>query len=100
MSVGEPSLTADENSRITDGSVSADDQWIALRSKSALTFYRAADFLTGHWRAASTVDLKPLREPQGEGLALGADNAVFLAGEGGGKKQPGTFARFACAPRG
>lgn len=98
--VGEPSLTADENSRITDGSVSADDQWIALRSKSALTFYRAADFLTGQWRAASTVDLKPLREPQGEGLALGADNAVFLAGEGGGKKQPGTFARFACAPRG
>jgi hypothetical protein len=98
--VGEPSLAADEDSRITDGSVTADDQWIALRSKSALTFYRASDLLAGQWRAASTVDLKPLREPQGEGLALGAENTVFLAGEGGGKGQPGTFARFMCAPRG
>ena len=34
----------------------------------------------------------PLNEPQGEGVALGADNTVFLAGEGGKKGQPGTFA--------
>ena len=40
----------------------------------------------------------PLKEPQGEGVALGADHAVFIAGEGGGKGQPGTFARFTCAP--
>ena len=98
--VGEQSLKADADSRITDGSVSPDDQWIVLRSRSALTFYRAPDLLAGRWRVASTVDLTPLNEPQGEGLALGAENAVFLAGEGGGKKQPGTFARFACAPRG
>ena len=98
--VGGGTLAADQESRITDGSVSPDDQWIVLRSRSALTFYRASDLLAGQWRAASTVDLKPLREPQGEGLALGAENTVFLAGEGGGKKQPGTFARFACAPRG
>ena len=97
--VGDGSLTADADSRITDGSVSPDDQWIVLRSKSALTFYRASELLAGRWRAASTVDLKPLNEPQGEGLALGAGNAVFLAGEGGGKKQPGTFARFTCAPK-
>ena len=97
--VGEQSLKADADSRITDGSVSPDDQWIVLRSKSALTFYRASELLAGRWRAASTVDLTPLNEPQGEGLALGAENTVFLAGEGGGKKQPGTFARFACAPK-
>ena len=98
--VGEQSLNADADSRITDGSVSPDDQWIVLRSKSALTFYRASELLAGRWRAASTVDLKPLNEPQGEGLALGAENTVFVAGEGGGNKQPGTFARFACAPKG
>jgi hypothetical protein len=97
--VGEPSLSADADSRITDGAVSPDDQWIVLRSKSALTFYRASELLAGRWRAASTVDLTPLNEPQGEGLALGAGNTVFVAGEGGGKKQPGTFARFACAPK-
>jgi hypothetical protein len=98
--VGGVTMTADADSRITDGSVSPDDHWIALRSRSALTFYRASDLLAGQWRAASTVPLTPLKEPQGEGLALGAENTVFVVGEGGGKQQPGTFARFVCAPRG
>jgi hypothetical protein len=98
--VGEPSLKADADSRITDGSVSPDDQWIVLRSRSALTFYSTAELQAGQWRAAFTVDLNPLKEPQGEGVALGPDNTVFVTGEGGGKKQPGTFARFTCAPRG
>jgi hypothetical protein len=86
-------------SRITDGSVSPDGQWAVLRTRSSLTFYRASDLLTGRWSEAHTVDLTPLDEPQGEGVALGADHTVFLAGEGGGKRQPGTFARFRCTPR-
>jgi hypothetical protein len=98
--VAEAPPKGDGSSRITDGSVSPDDQWIALRSRSALMYFRAADLLAGQWRSASTVDLKPLKEPQGEGLALGADNVVFVAGEGGGPKQPGTFARFSCNPTG
>jgi hypothetical protein len=85
-------------SRITDGSVSPDGQWAVLRTTSDLTFYRAADLLAGQWRAANRVDLTSLKEAQGEGIALGADT-VFLAGEGGGKGQPGSFARFSCAPR-
>jgi hypothetical protein len=91
---------AEADSRITDGSVSPDGQWAVLRTKSALTFYRTSDLLTGQWRAANRVDLTSLKEPQGEGVALGADNTVFLAGEGGGKGNPGSFARFSCAPRG
>jgi hypothetical protein len=94
-----PAGKPDEESRITDGNVSADGQWAVLRTKSALTFYRASDLLAGQWRAANRVDLSSLKEPQGEGVALGADDTVFLAGEGGGKGQPGSFARFACAPR-
>ena len=98
--VGGPSASPDANSRITDGSASPDGQWVALRSKSALTFYRASDVLAGQWRAAGVVDLTSLNEPQGEGVALGADNTVFLAGEGGKKGQPGTFVRLSCpAPR-
>ena len=89
----------DEKSRVTDGSVSPDGQWAVLRTKSALTFYRASDLLEGQWRVANRVDLTSLREPQGEGVALGADNIVFLAGEGGGKSRPGSFARFSCAPK-
>lgn len=86
-----------EGERITDGSVSPDGKWVALRTREALMFY-PSELLAGSSRPATTIDLRPLKEPQGEGLALGADNVVFLAGEGGGKGQPGTFARFTCNP--
>ena len=96
-SAGSGKAAAD--SRITDGAVSADGQWAVLRTKSALTFFRASELLAGQWRPGTRIDLTPLKEPQGEGVALGADNVVFLAGEGGGKGRPGSFARFSCAPR-
>jgi hypothetical protein len=98
--VGSGAGKADAEFRITDGAVSPDGQWAALRTKSAVTFYRASDLLAGQWRAANRVDLTSLREAQGEGVALGADNTVFLVSEGGGKGQAGSFARFSCAPRG
>lgn len=98
--VGAPSAKPDAASRITDAAVSPDGRWAALRTKSSLTFYQASDLLAGQWRAATRIDLTPLREPQGEGVAIGGDNTVFLAGEGGGKGRAGTFARFTCAPRG
>jgi hypothetical protein len=93
--VVELSAKPGQAARITDGSVSPDGQWVALRTKTALTFYPAA-VLAGASKAAKTVDLTALKEPQGEGVALGSDNVVFLAGEGGGKAQPGTFVRFTC----
>ncbi len=97
--IGSGGGKTDAESRITDGAVSHDGQWAVLRTKTALTFYRASDLLAGQWRAANRVDLTSLKEAQGEGVALGADNTVFLAGEGGGKGQPGSFVRFACAPK-
>ena len=96
--VGGGTPKADDASRITDGSVSPDDEWVVLRSRTNLTFYRAADLLKGQWRAASTVPLGWLTEPQGEGVAVGSDHTLVLTSEGGGKRRPGTFARFACAP--
>lgn len=85
------------DARITDGSVSPDGRWVALRTLKDVTFYAAADFFAGRWTPAARVDLSALKEPQGEGISLGADNTVYLAGEGGGRG-PGTFARFTCAP--
>ena len=41
-------------------------------------------------------DWPSLGEPQGEGVTFGDGSAVFLMGEGGGKKMPGTFARLTC----
>src|SRR5687768_11152758 len=96
--VGDP-LSNDKPSndaRITDGAFSADGQWVVLRTRTALTFYRASDFLKGNFRKARSVDLKPLGEPQGEAVAFGAANMVYVAGEGGGKSQPGTLAVLSC----
>ena len=52
----------------------------------------AADFLKGNFRELQRVDLTSLGEPQGEGVAFGPSNTVYVAGEGGGKTQPGTLA--------
>jgi hypothetical protein len=98
--VGQPrGATAGQNDRITDGDVSPDGRWVALRSIASLTFYRAGDLLAGNWREAGRVALGPLGEPQGEGVTFGADNDVYLVGEGGGKSRPGTFAQMTCTMR-
>jgi hypothetical protein len=85
-----------KDDRITDGAVSRDGRWIVLRSNGALIFYRAADLLAGQWRTSGVVSLKDLGEAQGEGVTFGSGTEVFVSGEGGGKQQPGTFARLAC----
>jgi hypothetical protein len=85
-----------KDDRITDGAVSADGGWVVLRSNGSLVFYRAAELMAGAWREARRVDLAKLGEPQGEGVAFGAGNTLYVAGEGGDKVQPGTFARLTC----
>jgi hypothetical protein len=97
--VGEPLSNGKpaDDARITDGAISSDGEWVVLRTRTALTFYRASDFLKGNFRKAGTVDLKPLAEPQGEAVAFGPANMVYVAGEGGGKSQPGTLAVLSCA---
>jgi hypothetical protein len=85
------------NARITDGAISPDGELVVLRTRSALTFYRAADFLKGNFRETRRVDVTSLGEPQGEGVAFGDSNTVYVAGEGGGKSQPGTLGVLSCA---
>ena len=84
------------NDRITDGTVSANGQWVVLRTSQRLTFHRAASFLAGNWAADRTVDLKAIGEVQGEAVAIGSKGVVYVGGEGGGKSQPGTFVGLAC----
>ncbi len=91
---GSGPVSADD--RITDGAVSPDGAWVVLRTTSALSFHRAADLFSGNWSERGRVDLGSLKEPQGEGVTFGDASTVYLVGEGGGKKQPGTFARLTC----
>lgn len=96
--VGQP-REGDEKStrnRITDGAFSPDGRWVVLRTTNALHFYDAADFSAGRWRELGRTALDALGEPQGEGVAFADDSTLYLVSEGGGKSQPGTFARFTC----
>jgi hypothetical protein len=84
-------------SRITDGAISPDGAWVALRSNTELAFYPAAEFLRGQWQEAARISLGTLNEPQGEGVAFGTDTqAVVVAGESGSGGRGGTFARLSC----
>jgi hypothetical protein len=88
---------ASSSERITDGAVSPNGTWIALRTNNEILLYAAKDLLSGNWRETSRVPLRSLREPQGEGITFGDDRTLYLVGEGGGKAQPGTFARLTCS---
>ena len=86
------------NSRVTDGAFSADGRWVVLRTNDTLTFYPGENFVKGEFRESHRMSLSALKEPQGEAVAFGRGNTVYLAGEGGGKKQPGTLAALSCKP--
>ena len=95
LSKGKPG----DDGRITDGAISPDGTWAVLRTRTALLFYRASDFLSGSFHHSPGVDVSSVGEPQGEAVAFGPGNTVYIAGEGGGKSQPGTLAALTCALR-
>jgi hypothetical protein len=86
----------DDSANVTDGAVSPDGQRIVLRTNDSLYFYPASEVTSGTWRNVTRVDLKNLREPQGEGVTFADNTTLVLVGEGGGKGRGGTFVRLAC----
>jgi hypothetical protein len=82
--------------RITGASASPDGRWVVLRSLESLSFHRAADLAAGRTGEAVRFDVREAKEAQGEGVALADDGTVWLASEGGKKKDPATLARVAC----
>ena len=83
--------------RITDAETSPDGNWVVMRTNKELLLYRAADVIAGHFGTFWHLDLAPVDEAQGEGVAMTNDGDVYLAGEGGGHGLPGTFAHLKCA---
>ena len=80
----------------TGASISADGEWTAVRSNDALLIYRTKELTSGKGEPAHRVDLRALREPQGEGVAFGAGGIIYLTGEGAAQKG-GTLAALRCA---
>jgi hypothetical protein len=81
---------------VTDAALSPDGSLVALRTKRYLWLYGATSLMSGHPGTPAAVDLGDLNEPQGEGVAFGPAGRIYLAGEGGAKGKPGTFARLRC----
>jgi hypothetical protein len=82
---------------VTGAGASPDGRWVALRTYTSLHLYRTIDLL-GSGGPAHTMSLLPLREPQGEAVALASDGAVLLTSERRGSRGP-LFTRFACTLR-
>src|SRR5262245_25699853 len=95
-----PDLTGSKkDGRVTGAAASPDGKWVALRTHRSVLFYRKAELLSGA-AATSRFDLTALHERQGEGIAWGADGAIFVTGEGGAKTLPGNLGRMTCIPDG
>lgn len=75
--------------RVTAGAASSSGRWIAIRTYDELRVYEAETLLAGGDLTALTYDLRHLREPQGEGVDIQDDGAVWLTSERGGGTPPG-----------
>ncbi|MEO8362705.1 MAG: hypothetical protein ABI672_21955 [Vicinamibacteria bacterium] len=84
------------NEWITGASQSPDGKWIVMRTHHSVLFYEADRLMKGDMKSPLWSDVSSLREPQGEGIALGADGSVYLVGEGGRKGAAGTLATGTC----
>jgi hypothetical protein len=83
--------------RVTGAGVSPDGMWVVLRTNDALLFYRTQDLIGGRTSMPHRFDVTGVDEPQGEGVAIGGEGLVYLAGEGGGRG--GTLAALRCTLR-
>jgi hypothetical protein len=81
--------------QVTGASASADGSIVVLRTYETLLF--------NHWDGSKlvpieggTVNLRSLREAQGEGVGLGADGIVVLTSEGGPARAAGSITVMRC----
>ncbi len=82
--------------RVTAAAASPDGRWVGIRTYRTLHLYPAAA-LTGEGELAApvTMDLRPLKEAKGEGMAIADDGTVWLSSEAA-KKSPPRWARLEC----
>ena len=70
--------------RVTGAGTSPDGTWAALRTNHELLIYRTSDLIGARPPEPRRVEFESVGEPQGEGVAFGADGRIYLVGEGGG----------------
>lgn len=83
--------------RVTAASATPDGRWVGIRTYRTLYVYRADELVGAGDARPRRFDLSPLNEPQGEGLALADDGAVWLSSEAERRWQVPHWSRLQCA---
>lgn len=82
--------------RITAADASPDGERIAMRTRTTLLIYETEALLSGAALDPMRVDLRPLGEAQGEGLALAPNGAIVLTSEAVSEGFTGTLGVIWC----
>ena len=82
--------------QITGASASPSGRWIAIREYKRLTVHRASDLVAGRVAPVLQVDLTPVGEEQGEGVAILDNGRVVLTSEGALQGSSGTISLLQC----
>ena len=81
--------------RVTGATITPDGRHVAIRSYGSMFVFTSDGLLTGA-APVLTVDLKPLREPQGESVAVSDSGHVWLTSEAGDKRNPPMMRELSC----
>lgn len=83
---------------VTDAEASPDETLVVVRTPKAAVIYRSSALMQGGAvQPALRVPLGGVKEPQGEGAALGADGMLYLVSEGKPWNRAGRFVSLRCS---
>ena len=92
-------VTQLELTGVTDAEASANEESVAVRTPDEVVIYRIADLVDGQKVPQGVrIPVGGLREPQGEGVALGEDGTLYLTSEGRPWNRAGRLTSLRCGP--
>jgi hypothetical protein len=92
--IGQVGLTG-----VTDAEASSDEMSVVVRTSDEVVIYQTADLIRGGAvPPGRRISIGELREPQGEGVALGDNGKLYLASEGRPWSRAGRFVSLKCGP--
>jgi hypothetical protein len=90
-------VTQLELTGVTDAEASADEESVAVRTSDEVVIYRTVDLMdSGKVPQGVRIAVGGLREPQGEGVALGQDGTLYLTSEGRPWNRAGRLIALRC----
>ena len=84
---------------VTDAETSPDGASVAVRTSHEVLIYRTADLIGGGVNPRMRISIEGVREPQGEGVALGANGMLYLVSEGSWLSRAGRLTTLRCNVR-